>query len=96
MLSKRFLISVLVALNLILLAVLCLSSYSVPKAMAQIPGRGAAFVTATANIAGQSYDVLYVLDAEKRQLHAFYPPSVQNKQLVYGGLRDLKADFGRR
>jgi hypothetical protein len=97
MATKRFVISTLVALNAVLLTVLAFSTYSVPKAGAQVPGRGgSSFVTVTAKVAGQSYDVLYVLDADEWKLHAFFPPNVQTKQLVYGNFRVLKADFGRR
>ena len=97
MFSKRSVIGLLVGLNLILIAALVLGSYSLPTALGQgVSARTGDFVSVTAKVSGQSYDVLYVLDVREHKLHAFFPPSVQNRQLVYGQFRNLKADFGRR
>ena len=49
----------------------------------------------TAKPAGQSYDVLYMLDPAAHKLHAFYPGLPQTKQLSHAEPRDLKADFGK-
>ena len=97
MLTKRSLIVLLVGLNLLLAAVLALGSYSLPSAVAQAAARGRGdFMSVTAMVGGQSYDVLYVVDIANSKLHALYPPNVQTRQLSYGGFRDLKADFGRQ
>ena len=82
MLKKRSAIVLLVGLNLLLLALLLIGSYSPAVAYA-------------AGGAGQSYDVLYVLDRPERKLHAFYPQSVQSRKYVHGAVRDLAADFGK-
>ena len=96
MLTKRSVIVLLVGLNVALLTVLVFGSYALPAALGQTGGGSAGdFVCVTANVAGQSYDVLYVLDVPNHKLHAFYPPSVQTKQLSYGKYRDLRADFGQ-
>ncbi len=91
MLNKRSVIVALVGLNLFLFALLALSSYSPTMAFAQAGGRAGDFSCVTAKAAGQSYDVVYVLDRQGRKLHAFYP-GAQGK-FAYGKFRDLTADF---
>ena len=91
MFTKRSVIVALVGLNLFLLAVLLIGSYSLPSAFAQTRGRAGDFVCVTAQATGQSYQVFYVLDAPRRKLHAFVP-TVQRK-LAYAGFADLKKDF---
>ena len=91
MFTKRSAIVALIGLNLFLLAVLLIGSYSLPSAVAQARGRAGDFVCVTVQATGQSYQVLYVLDAPRRQLHAFVP-TVQRK-LAYAGFTDLKRDF---
>ena len=95
MLSKRSLIVLLVGMNLLLLVVLVIGSYSMPPAFAQAGGKAGNFVAVTAKAQGQAYDVLYVLDAKGRKLHAFYPTSVQQKQYAAARPRDLEKDFER-
>jgi len=92
-LSKRSLIVALVGLNLLLLVVLMIGSYSMPSAFAQVAGKAGGFAAVTAKAQGQAYDVLYVLDPKDRKLHALYPTSVQGKQYVAVQPRDLAKDF---
>lgn len=91
---KRSLITVLIAANLCLLAALLSVCFALPVTYAQGGGRGADYLSVTAKPAGQTYDVLYVLDATAQQLHAFYPGLPQNRQLTRAEPRDLKKDFG--
>ena len=95
MLKKRSLIVLLVGLNLLLLGLVLVATYSPPSAFAQTGGRAGDFLCVTAKAAGQSYDVVYVLDRPARKLHAFYPKSIRTKDYAYGKYRDLAADFGR-
>ncbi len=92
--SKRPIITLLIVVNLCLLTGLLSALIALPKTYAQGGGRRADYLCVTAKPAGQSYDVLYVLDQSSQQLHAFYPGSPQNKQLSRAESRDLKLDFG--
>ena len=93
--TKRFAITVLVVANLCLLAALLSVCFSLPMARAQPGGRGGEYVCVTAKPAGQTYDVLYVLDPAAHKLHAFYPGLPQSKQLSRAEPRDLKKDFDK-
>lgn len=91
MLNKRSLIVLLTGLNLFLLAAMLFQTLGLPKAYAQPGGGGMACVTAKA--AGQSFDVVYVL--EGNNLHAFYPANFQTKKHAHAFTRDLTADFSK-
>jgi len=91
---KRSLITTLILANLCLLVALLSAFRALPTTYAQGGSRGVDYLCVTAKPAGQSYDVLYVLDPTAQQLHAFYPGSPQNKQLLRAESRDLKIDFG--
>jgi hypothetical protein len=93
--TKRTIIGLLAGLNLVLLLALVLSLSWLPPAYAQARpgGRAGDYVMVTAKAAGQSYDVLYVLNVPERKLFALYPANVQTKQLAEGGFRDLSKDF---
>lgn len=97
MLTKRSIIALLVGVNLLLLAVLLVATYSPPAAYAQARGMPGNFVAVTAKAAGQNYDVLYLLDRQQQKLHAFYPQRTGGKKYGYGygKYRDLKADFNQ-
>lgn len=92
--TKRFAITVLIVANLCLVAALLSACFALPATYAQGGGRGVDYLCVTAKPAGQTYDVLYVLDPTAQQLHAFYPGLPQNKQLSRAEPRDLKKDFG--
>jgi hypothetical protein len=92
--TKRSAITVLIVANLCLVAALLSACFSLPDAYAQLGGRGVDYLCVTAKPAGQTYDVLYVLDPTAQQLHAFYPGLPQSKQLSWAEPRDLKKDFG--
>ena len=92
--AKRSVITALIVVNLCLLAALLSECMTLPTSYAQGGGRGVDYLCVTAKPAGQAYDVLYVLDPAAQQLHAFYPGSMQNKQLTRVESRDLKKDFG--
>ncbi len=93
--TKRAAITALIVANLCLAAALLSARFSLPLANAQ-PGRGGGeYVCVTAKPAGQSYDVLYVLDPAAHKLHAFYPGLPQSKQLSRAEPRDLKKDFDK-
>lgn len=90
--TKRSVVVLLVGVNLFLAALLVMGSVSLPKAHAQSGGRAGDFSIVTAKAAGQSYDVVYVLDRPARKLHAFYPQNIQGK-LDYAQFRDLERDL---
>ncbi len=90
--TKRATIVALVGVNLLLLAALIVGSYSLPAAHAQPRSRAGDFVSVTAGVTGQSYDVLYVLDVPERTLHAFVP-TIPSRELEYAGSRNLADDF---
>lgn len=94
MFTKRSLIVVLVGVNFVLLAALWVGSYSPPAAFAQGSARAGDFASVTAKAAGQTYDVLYVLDVPARKMYAFYP--TQQQRLKAAPPRDLSKDFDRK
>ena len=96
MFTKRSLIAILVGLNLVLLAALLMGSYSLPAAIGQGTARAGNFVCVTAKAAGQSYDVLYLLDVRSRKLYGLYPTGARPVRLTATAPRDLAADFGRK
>ncbi len=94
MFTKRSVIALLVGLNLFLLAALVMESVPAPAAFGQAGARAGDFVCVTAKAGGQTYDVLYILDVPGRKLHALYPPSQRERQVVPARPRDLDKDFG--
>lgn len=92
MLTKRALIVLLAGLNLFLLAAVLFQFVGLPKAFANPTGGGIACVTAKA--AGQSFDIVYVLDGNN--LHAFYPSNFQTKKHALASTRDLTVDFAKK
>ena len=88
-------IFLLVIVNLGLLAALLSECFELPPAYAQPGGRGADYLCVTAKPAGQSYDVLYLLDPSAHRLHAMYPSSPPAKKLTRTEPRDLKKDFDK-
>ncbi len=91
--TKHSLIVLLSLANLVLLAALVLGSSSLPAAVAQAGARPGDFISVTAKAAGQSYDVLYVLDVRERKLFGFYPGAPPRGNLVPTVARDLTQDF---
>jgi len=94
-LSRNSIFVFLVGINLLLLAVLLVGSYSLPAAQAQTTMAAGKFVAVTAAVDSQHYEVLYVLDLSARKLHALAPINVQTKRLEYLDTRDLEVDFRR-
>lgn len=92
--KKRFLIVLLTGLNVMLMTVLWIGA-DAPSAFAQAGARPGNITCVTAKGAGQSFDLLYVLDASSRKLFAFYPSSGRSAQLVAAPPRDLVKDFNR-
>lgn len=91
--TKHSVIVLLSLVNLVLLAALVLGSYSPTAAVAQSGARPGDFISVTAKAAGQSYDVLYVLDVRERKLVGFYPGAGNRGQLRSTAPRDLTQDF---
>ena len=95
--TKRSWIVLLVGLNLLLLLVLLGTAFPSNTVFAQAgASRGGAFLSVVAKPAGQSYDVLYLVDVPNRKLHAVYPPNQANRQLSTAPPRDLAVDFGNK
>ncbi|MEK6676476.1 MAG: hypothetical protein AABZ47_12595 [Planctomycetota bacterium] len=96
MVRKQSLVTLLVIANAVLLLALISQNSWLASAWAQARGSGGGdYVCVTAKANGQSYDVLYVLDSDQKRLHAFFPPNIQTRELVYAQSRDLKQDFPR-
>ena len=93
--TRRNLTVLLVGVNLFLLSILLIGSYSLPAAQAQGAGAGGTFLAVTAAADGEDYEILYVLDLSVNKLHAFAPTNVQTRRLKYLDSRDLEADFRR-
>lgn len=95
--SKRVVVFLLAALNLGLLAVLALTSYSPSQAFAQGLSRSGEYILIAAK-AEQTNDAMYLLDLRTRQLHAFRStfPRAGGDPIRIGLVhtRDLVRDFG--
>ncbi|MFH1748123.1 MAG: hypothetical protein ABIG44_13890 [Planctomycetota bacterium] len=89
--AKSTVISVMVCLNLVLLTVICLASYSLPTATAQGTGLAGNYIMVSGEIRDE-YDALYVIDLRTRTLHAFYWDQGR-RELIYSDWRDLERDF---
>lgn len=95
--SKRVAIVLLVALNLGLLSVLILGTYTPSQAFAQGLTRSGEYICVAAE-AEQSNDAIYLLDLRTRQLHAFrstFPRAGGDPiRVTLVHTRDLVRDFG--
>jgi hypothetical protein len=95
--SKRVLILALAAVNLVLLLVLVLSTYTPSQAFAQGLSRSGEYILVAAK-AEQTNDAIYLLDLRTRQLHAFRStfPRAGGEPIRVGLIhtRDLVRDFG--
>ena len=91
--TKRTIVVMLAGLNLFFLALMIAGSTSPPAAYAQKGGRAGEFSCVTAKAAGQSYDVVYILDRPGRKLHALFPTAGRGKKFEYAQFRDLDKDF---
>ena len=91
--TKHARIVFLVGVNLLLLATLILSSWSLPAAYAQAAPLGQNY----AMVAGEvrdGQDAVYLLDLPRRRMHVFVPNrDFNNRRLFYEGSRDLQRDF---
>lgn len=96
MFSKRSAIVLLVGLNMLLFVALLSQSALIPQSYGQPGAQGRDLVSVTAKAAGQSYDVLYVLDVAQQKLHALYPSPAPRSRLVAAPPRDLTKDFDGR
>lgn len=94
MITKRSIIAALAGLNLLLLASLIFSSYSLPAAYAQRRGASSDFVAITCR-ADEDYDALYIIDLGERALHCFVPNRDRSGRITYAGGRNLVDDFSR-
>jgi len=98
MVTRRSLVVFLAGVNLLLLTVLLIGSYSVPAAFAQAGGQPGGqvgeFVAVTAKAGGGAFDVLYILDRREQKLYPFYPTDVHGGQYASAAFfRDLAKDF---
>jgi hypothetical protein len=96
--NKRVITAMLVGLNFVLLLSLLLTAYSPPAAVAQAVARTDEYMLLSAE-AELNSDVLYLLDLNQRQLHAFrviVPRGGQGPiQVGWVNMRDLIRDFRR-
>ncbi len=93
--SKRSIIVGLVGLNVFLLVAMVLSTWSLPKAFAQRAGAASNYIAVTCR-ADQDFDVVYIVDLAQRRLMCFVPDRNLKGKMVFGGDRDLGADFNRQ
>ncbi len=91
---KRYAVAALVCVNLILLTGIILVSTSPPTALAQDRGLSGNYLIVTAEIQSE-FDGVFVMDVKQRRLHSFYYERGK-RALIYGGSRDLEADFRNR
>lgn len=94
MIPKRSIVAGLVGLNVLLLAGIVLSGYSLPAAFAQRSGASSNFVAVTARV-DANYDALFLVDLGNRKLHCFTPNRDRTGDVQYAGQRNLERDFGR-
>ncbi len=96
MLTKRSLVVLLTGLNVLLLIILLIGSYSLPAVYAQVGGgRPGDWLAVTAKPQGQAYEALYLLNRQDDKLYVLYPTNVRQKHYKTAAFRDLKRDFQR-
>ena len=95
MLSKRALVTFLAFINVFLLGLVLATAVSMPSARANSGRAGGPYACVTAQPAGVSYDVLYMLDTNNRKLYAFHPSNAQGTRIAQVQPRDLGKDFQR-
>jgi len=93
--SKRVRIVLLLGLNAVLFLALAARMMRPASAFAQSGAKPGDFLSFTAKVAGQSYDMLYILDVPARKLYGFYPTGGGTSRLVASPPRDLAKDFSR-
>lgn len=93
--TKRSVIAWLLCANGLLLGAVLIFASALPTANAQRGGMAGDYVCVTAKAAGQSYDVLFLLDVRNRKLNALYPTAPNRKTLASAKPRDLITDFKR-
>ena len=90
---KKYLITGLIALNVILALALAASFLKVSPAQAQPMGLSGNFLMVSGAILGTKADIVYVVDLESRQLLALYYDRATDKTSSVG-TRDLIRDLG--
>ena len=94
MLGKRSALVLLAGLNIVLVVALFVTASASPTVYAQgAATSGGGFVAVTAKGGGQTFDVLYVLDAAQHQLFAFVPSDPRTHRVAPVVPRDLARDF---
>jgi len=89
---RKLLLVVLVGVNLVLAAALIAKLLKLPAARAQPMGQSGNFLMVSGDIMGTNADAVYVVDLERRQLHALtYNRS--KRQVSHVGARDLARDL---
>lgn len=92
--SKRTIITLLAGLNVVLLLVLFVQTYSLPTALGQARGRVGDYAAVTCRVRA-NLDVLYVLDVPTSRLLCFEPEASRPGAIRLVDTRDLKMDFNR-
>lgn len=91
---KRFLITGLVVLNLVLMLSLVILSYELPEAYAQQRGGSAKYAAVTAQYTGGT-DALFLLHVQKNILLAIIPEQNQSGRMQWPPrTRNVAADLG--
>ncbi len=91
--TKRAIITLLVGVNLLLLAALILVLRQPPLAHAQAAPLGQNFAMVAGEIR-DGVDAVYLIDLPQRRLHVFVPNRDQsNRRLFHAGFSDLQRDF---
>ncbi len=88
---KRTWLSLLVCLNLVLLAATILVGTSPRTAHAQGTGLSGNYLVVSGEIQ-EEFDALYMVDLRERALHAFYFRK-GTRDMQYAGYRSLELDF---
>jgi hypothetical protein len=96
---KRYVLALLVCVNLLLLTAVVLVTTAPKAAFAQTTGGGGGTLSSdflVVSVEAQTdFDGLFILDQKARQLHAFQWDNGP-KRLRYAGYRDLEQDFRAR
>ena len=91
---KRFLVTMLVLVNLVLMGSLVIISYDLPEAFAQQRGGSSKYAAVTAQYTGGT-DALYVLHVQKNMLLVIIPEQNQSGRMHWPPrIRNVAADFG--
>ncbi len=89
---KNFILVLLIGINVLLAGVLIYKTFDLPQAKAQPIGLSGNYLMVSGEILGTRSDEVYIIDLEKRKLHALHYEHSTGR-VTLQGTRDLTQDL---